>query len=188
MKFLTTIKPRLRGPEGYKVQLNATETHLQWKLEGASGWTDLASLDDLSPFSMPKTGGAFTGNVQVRSIIETKVTPAGSISGNVALDLSLGNVFDIAPTGNITGFNLTNVPQAITGNAAVSFTIIFNQATTNLYTLDFKFKVGNVNKTILWAGGFEPYVSATYSAADIFTFLTADGGNTWFGFVGGQGY
>lgn len=188
MKFLTTIKPRLRGPEGYKVQLTTNETHLQWKLESDSNWTQLASLDDLSPLSMPKTGGAFTGNVQVRNIIETKVTPAGSISGNVALDLSLGNVFDISPTGNITGFNLSNVPQAISGNVAVSFTIIFQQASANLHTLDFKFKINNINKPILWSGGFEPYVSATYGAIDIFSFLTVNAGDTWFGFVGGQGY
>lgn len=188
MKFLTTIKPRLKGPEGDKVQLTASETHLQWRVEGASGWNNLVSLDELAPLSMPKTGGAFTGNVQVRNIIETKVLPTGAVTGNITLDLSLGNVFDVIPTGNITKFNLINVPQAISGNVAVSFTIIYQQSNTASHSVSFNFAVDNQNKTVLWPGGFVPYVSSDYGAVDIFSFLTPDNGETWFGFVGGQGY
>jgi hypothetical protein len=188
MKSLATIKPRFRGPEGKKLQLNTSETHLQWRLEGDQTWTDLSSLDSLATLAMPKTGGAFTGNVQVRNILETLVTPAGNIQGVVSLDLSLGNVFQINPTGNIVKFNLSNIPQAITGQAATSFTIIFQQSSTGIYSADFAFSSAGVDKTVLWPGGFVPAVSSIYSSVDIFSFLSFDAGETWFGFVGGQGY
>jgi hypothetical protein len=137
---------------------------------------------------MPKTGGVFTGNVQVRNILETLVTPVGNISGTVSLDLSLGNVFQITPVGNIVKFNLSNIPQAITGEVVSSFTIIFQQSTTGIYSADFIFSSGGTDKTVLWPGGFVPAVSSIYSAIDIFSFLSFDAGETWFGFVGGQGY
>ena len=188
MKSLATIKPRFRGPEGKKLQLNTSETHLQWRLEGDQAWTDLSSLDSLATLAMPKTGGAFTGNVQVRNILETLVVPAGTISGAVALDLSLGNVFQLSLAGNITKFNLSNIPQAFSGQVAVSFTMIVQQANANIHEVNFTFSSNGADKTILWPGGFVPVISSVYGAADIFSFLTFNAGETWFGFVGGQGY
>jgi hypothetical protein len=188
MKSLSTIKPRLKGPEGKKLQLNVTSTHLQWRLEGDASWTDLSSLESLAPMTMPKTGGAFTGNVQIRNILETLIVPGGTLSGTVALDLSLGSVFKIIPTGNIVKFNLSNIPQAITGQAVTSFTIMFQQAESGIYSVDFDFSSGGADKTILWPGGFVPAVSSVYGAVDIFSFLSFNVGETWMGFVGGQGY
>lgn len=188
MKSLATIKPRFRGPEGKKLQLNTSETHLQWRLEGDQAWTDLSPLDNLATLAMPKTGGAFSGNVQVRNIIETLVVPTGNILGAVALDLSLGNVFQISPTGNIAKFNLSNIPQAFSGQVAVSFTMIVQQANANIHDVNFTFSASGADKTILWPGGFVPAISSVYGAVDIFSFLTFNAGETWFGFVGGQGY
>lgn len=188
MKSLTTIKPRFRGPEGKKVQLNASETHLQWRLEGDQSWTNLSSLDSLATLAMPKTGGAFTGNIQVRNILETLVTPSGIIAGAVNLDLSLGSVFQVSLQGNISKFNLLNIPEAISGQTAVSFTAIVQQAEANIHEVNFTFSVNNVDKSVLWPGGFVPTISSVYGATDIFSFLTFNAGETWFGFVGGQGY
>lgn len=188
MKSLATIKPRFRGPEGKKLQLNTNETHLQWRLEGDTTWTDLSSLDSLATLAMPKTGGVFSGNVQVRNILETLVVPAGSISGAVALNLSLGNVFQLSLAGNVTKFNLTDIPQAFSGQAAVSFTMLVQQPNANIYEVNFNFSIGGTDKTVLWPGGFVPTASSTYGAVDIFSFLTFNAGETWFGFVGGQGY
>jgi hypothetical protein len=188
MKFLETIKPRVRGADGKKLQLNASQTHLQWRLEGDSTWNDLASLDSLATFAMPKSGGAFTGNIQVRNIIETLVVPAGVISGMVGLDLSLGNVFDLSLAGNIANFNIINFPEVFAGQAALSFTMFLRQNNTNVYGVDFEFSVNSVAKNVLWPGGFVPTVSTTLGAMDIFSFLTFDAGENWFGFVGGQNY
>jgi hypothetical protein len=188
MKFLETIKPRLRGPEGKKLQLNTSQTHLQWKLEGDSTWNDLASLDSLAPLAMPKSGGAFTGNIQVRNILETLVVPGGAISGTVGLDFSLGNVFDLALAGNIAQFNIINIPQAFSGQTALSFTMILRQNENSVREVNFNFKINNISKNVLWPGGFVPVVSPILSAVDIFSFLTFDSGENWFGFVGGQSY
>lgn len=188
MKSLATIKPRFRGPEGKKLQLNTSETHLQWRLEGDQVWTNLSSLDSLATLAMPKTGGAFTGNIQVRNILETLVVPTELVTGVVNLDLSLGNVFQLSLAGNISKFNLLNIPQAISGQAAVSFTMIVQQPQTNIREINFAFSVNSVNKNVLWPGGFVPSISSIYAATDIFSFLTFDAGETWLGFVGGQGY
>lgn len=188
MKSLATIKPRFRGPDGRKLQLNTSETHLQWRLEGDTTWTDLSSLDSLGGLAMPKSGGAFTGNVQVRNILETLVVPDGAISGAVSLDLSLGSVFQLSLTGGVTKFNLSNVPQAFSGQAAVSFTIIVQQPESNIYEVNLNFSINAIDKPILWPGGFVPTTSGIYSAVDIFSFLTFNAGETWLGFVGGQGY
>jgi hypothetical protein len=188
MKSLATIKPRFRGPDGKKLQLNTSATHLQWRLEGDQNWIDLAALDNLATLAMPKTGGAFTGNVQVRNILETVVIPSGTISGTVTLDFSLGNVFNLLLDGDIAKFNLINIPQAYSGDVALSFTMILKQKDTAIRSVNFAFDVNNASKPILWPGGFEPIVSSIYSATDVVSFMTLNAGATWFGFVGGQGY
>jgi hypothetical protein len=188
MKSLATIKPRFRGPDGKKLQLNTSETHLQWRLEGDTAWTDLATLDSLATLAMPRSGGVFTGNVQVRNILETLVVPAGTIAGAVNLDLSQGNVFQLLMAGNITKFNLINVPQPFSGQTTLSFSIFLQQGSSELFTTNFNISVNGIDKTIRWPGGFVPIVSSTYAAVDILSFLTTDTGETWFGFVGGQGY
>lgn len=188
MKSLATIKPRFRGPEGRKLQLNVTATHLQWRLEGDPTWTDLASLDSLATLTMPKSGGAFTGNIQVRNIVETLVGPVATTTGVATIDLSLGSVFDVSLERNISNFNLINVPTAFTGQAALSFTTILKQASTNIYNVNFAINVDGVNKSLFWPSGFVPIVSASYGAVDVLSFLTFNAGETWFGFVAGQGY
>jgi hypothetical protein len=40
---------------------------------------------------------------------------------------------------------------------------------------------------VKWSGGSDPTVMSGASAIDIFTFLTIDGGTTWYGFTGGTG-
>jgi hypothetical protein len=188
MKSLATIKPRFRGPDGRKLQLNTSATHLQWRLEGDTTWTDLSSLDSLGGLAMPKTGGAFTGNVQIRNILETLVIPSGFVAGVVNLDLSLGSVFQLSLEGNISKFNLSNLPQAFSGQVAVSFTMIVQQPEINIHEVNFALSINNVDKNVLWPGGFVPTASSIYGTTDIFSFLTFDAGETWLGFVGGQGY
>jgi|LauGreDrversion4_2_1035121.scaffolds.fasta_scaffold00425_13 hypothetical protein len=188
MKSLQTLKPRLKGPPGAQLQLNASTTHLQWKIEGESVWQNLISLDDLSPLTMSKTGGAFTGNIQVKNILETIATPQGTIAGVVPLDLSAGGVFQMTLAGDVAGFDLINIPTAFSGTVALTFTCIISQSLSAIRGVDFKFYINTQQKPIRWPGGFTPFISYGYGATDIFSFMTVDGGENWFGFVGGQGF
>lgn len=86
-------------------------------------------------------------------------------SGNVALDCSQGDYFKLAPTANITGWTISNVPPAC------SLMIAFTQdATVRTVAWPASFK---------WAGGTAGAVSATAGAKDVLAITTFDGGTTW---------
>jgi hypothetical protein len=40
----------------------------------------------------------------------------------------------------------------------------------------------------LWPGGTAPTLTSTNGKEDIFSFVTIDGGTTWFAFNGGQNF
>lgn len=86
-------------------------------------------------------------------------------SGNVVLDCSLGDYFKLAPTANITGWTITNVPPAC------SLLIDFTQdATARTVAWPAAFK---------WAGGAAGLVSTAAGAKDMLAITTFDGGATW---------
>jgi hypothetical protein len=41
---------------------------------------------------------------------------------------------------------------------------------------------------VKWAGGTAPTMTSTSGKIDTFSFLTHDGGTTWFGFISGQNF
>ena len=100
----------------------------------------------------------------------------------VAIDLSTGQVFRMRITIACTGMNVTNVPD--NGNAnAVGFTLFFvGDGSARAMT----WNIGGT--AVTWAGGTAPTYTSTNNKTDVFSFLTRDGGTTWFGFVGGQNF
>jgi len=42
--------------------------------------------------------------------------------------------------------------------------------------------------SVKWAGGTSPTITSTNEKIDTFTFMTHDGGVTWFGFISGQNF
>jgi hypothetical protein len=105
---------------------------------------------------------------------ETVVTV--DASATTTLDISSGNVFDLAHDIDITTLNVTN--PAATGTLT-SITIIRtkdNNGTTRLITWPAAFK---------WAGDTEPTLTQTANAVDVITAFTKDGGTTWFAFAAG---
>ena len=103
------------------------------------------------------------------------VSTIAAAGATETIDLNNGLVHDITLDENVT-FTFSN-PVA-TGRAS-SFTLILRQdgAGTNTATWP-----GSVK----WAGGSAPTITATASAVDVLTFMTVDGGTTWYGFVAGQ--
>ncbi|MTI74735.1 MAG: hypothetical protein FH747_13935 [Stenotrophomonas sp.] len=86
-------------------------------------------------------------------------------SGNVALDCSLGDYFKLAPTANVTGWTITNVPPAC------SLMIELTQDST-AHTIAWP-------SSFKWAGGAPGAVSTGAGTTDLLAMTTFDGGASW---------
>ncbi len=126
------------------------------------------------PISMQ---GAVLSGAELRHYTETSPTAAIS-GGGATLDLATGSVFEIVLTANLTSLTLSSPPAAGLAGAA---TLILRQDGTGGRTVVWP-------ASVRWAGGDAPVVTAAANAIDVYTFVTRDGGATWFGFPGGQDF
>jgi|DEB0MinimDraft_10_1074344.scaffolds.fasta_scaffold05564_2 hypothetical protein len=157
-----------------------------------SGWT-LSDVDALT------AGGAFDMNGNTLTV--DAVTLSSVVSGNdqevnrvklkdysetavvantgatYTIDLENGNVFNLTLTDNCT-YTFSNPPAS---GSAGAFTLIQNQDGTGSRTVTWP-------ASVEWAGGSAPTITSTLSSTDVFTFITTDGGTTWYGFTGGQDF
>jgi len=100
------------------------------------------------------------------------VNAIGSVGGGAqAIDLELGNVVTATVDTSETTFSFSNPPASGT---AGSFTLILTNGGSQTV---------NWPASVDWAGGGAP--SLTASGVDILTFVTTNGGTTWFGFAAG---
>lgn len=178
MKALNSLRPRFQGTSGKQALFQTSATHLQWKLFGDASWQDLVSLDSLAPGKMPTTGGIFTGNIQVKNILETTVN-AGIIDNVATLDMSQGGVFNLYLADHVASMAITNIPA---GNV-VSFTLVIKQNSDSSKTLNW-----SSNIPIYWPANQPPIVTTDLNKTDFYSFLSIDAGVTFFGFSGGQAY
>ena len=100
-------------------------------------------------------------DIKLQQFSETVVTNTNA-SGNVSLDLSLGSVFDLTLTGNITDFNITN---SVAGS---SFTLMMRQDATGSREI-----TGSTD--FLWSGGNKT-LSPAANAVDVIS-VVSDGTN-----------
>ena len=105
----------------------------------------------------------------------SEVSASASISGGtLTLDLSAAGIFYVNLNAAVTTLTISNT-QSIGSSA---FTLIF--------TADGTPRSVTWGGSILWPGGTPPTLTSTNGKDDIFSFVTLDGGTTWFGFTGGQ--
>ncbi len=114
---------------------------------------------------------------ELKDFSETSTTPTVS-AGTLTLDLETGNVFEVTVTENVTTLTFANPPAS---GRAGSCTLILRQDATGGRTLVWP---GSVR----WPAGDPPAISAAANAADVFAFVTRDGGATWYGFLGGKDF
>ena len=119
----------------------------------------LGNVDNVK--QMPISGGV------LENYREKLVTASGGL-----IDLSLGNVFQHTPSGNIA----YTIMNAVSGQAH-SFTLIITQTAT-VRTLTFF-------ASVKWQGGEIPDLT-TANKTYVLTFVTVDGGTTWLGMSGGE--
>jgi hypothetical protein len=112
---------------------------------------------------MPISGGV------LENYREKLVTLSGT---STTINLNNGNVFTHTLSGNTT----CSITNAVNGQAH-SFTLIITQTET-VRTITFP-------ASVKWQGGEIPDLSGA-SKTYVLTFLSIDGGTTWFGMFGGE--
>ncbi len=104
-----------------------------------------------------------------------KETVVSANSGSsYTVNLASGSVFNITLTGNCT-FAFSGA----TNGVMCSFTLFVSQDGTGGRTVTWP---GSVK----WSAGAAPTLPTTGNAVSILSFLTINGGSTWFGFVAGE--
>lgn len=125
---------------------------------------------------LPTAGGTITGEVLFGIPAETKVTPTIS-SGSLTLNLSSATLFYVSLNAPITSLTFSNTP-----------------ASPKVFSFTLQFVADGTQRNVAWPASVKwgsvgaPTTTSTSGKIDTFTFLTHDGGTTWFGFISGQNY
>jgi hypothetical protein len=155
-----------------------------WILSDADALTAGGTLDmDGNALTVDAVAlsGVVSGNDQEMNRVKLKdyseTTVIANTGATYTIDLESGNVFNLTLTGNCT-YTFSNPPAS---GVAGAFTLIQNQDGTGSRTVTWP-------ASVEWAGGSAPTITSTASSTDVFTFITTDGGTTWYGFTGGQDF
>ena len=118
---------------------------------------------------------SLSNNLQLARYTE-EVNELISVSGDIIIDLNLGNVFTINLTENINNIAFVNANPSGTKNTSVTLKI--KQGDVSAFTVNFS--------GIKFPGGIVPEISVDLSAIDRFYFTTDDGLNWDGGLIGGN--
>jgi hypothetical protein len=141
------------------------------------GPTTVFSVDGTGAIT---AGGAdFANNEVTQATLKdyAETTVIADTGATYTIDLENGNVFNLTLTGDCT-YTFSNPPAS---GSAGAFTLIQNQDGTGSRTVTWP-------ASVEWAEGSAPTITSTASSTDVFTFITTDGGTTWYGFTGGQDF
>lgn len=141
---------------------STTKRSLYKPTAGEDGWaaTVNANMDVLDEFV-----GGINGGIE-------SVSAVGNTGTSQTIALTTGNIITYTVNGNCT----FTMPSGLTSGKGISFTVILTDSGGPR----------NITFTgVKWSGGTDPTVMSAASAIDIYTFLTIDGGTTWYGFTGG---
>jgi hypothetical protein len=142
---------------------------------GATGSTGATGPAGVFPTNASFTTLSTSGEASFGSLVETKSTPAIS-AGTLTLNLSTATLF-YTTLNAITSVVFSNTP---TSPKVFSFTLQF-VANGTPYAVTWP-------TSVKWQNGISPTITSINNKIDTFTFLTHDGGTTWFGFISGQNF
>jgi hypothetical protein len=117
--------------------------------------------------------GKFYGDAS--SLTETLVQP--SIASTTSLDVSLGTLHKVSLTTSITTLTFVNVPASPRVFSFVLQVVADGTARTIAWPAAVK-----------WPGAAAPTITSVSGKIDTFSFLTYDGGTTWYGFTMAQNH
>ena len=142
---------------------------------GITGWGRIDSVLGISAGSTSDFNDQGVQGTKLKQYSE-HVHAVGNVNASTAFDLNNGNIQTVTVAGIDTGsqivFSFSN-PKASGANSTI--TLIMTNGLAH----------GDVawHSSVKWPGDVAPTLSA--SGVDIISFLTIDGGSTWYGFVGG---
>lgn len=99
----------------------------------------------------------------------------GNSGSSLALTLISGIDGNLQSVTNSASCTYT-MPSGLTSGVSIAFTLIITNG--GVFTATFT--------GVKWAAATAPTLTSGSNKVDVFTFLTIDGGTTWYGFVGGQ--
>ncbi len=157
---------------------------------------DLATIANIENADISATA-AISGTKIAPDFGAQNITTTGTLSVTGAANL--GPVSEVKATPSITGSALSlNVSQAalfyVTLNANVTVTFTGAPASPRVFSFMVQFVNDGTVRTVTWpgsvrwGGGSAPAMTGTNGKIDTLSFLTHDGGVTWFGFVNDQNH
>lgn len=102
------------------------------------------------------------------------------LSNVVNINLDNGTTFNVTLTSNVNSFTITNFIE----NKVNSFALFLSQDAVGGRLVNFTF----TGKTLKWNQGNVPLMTSAINATDFYTFITDDGGSTWYGLTKGQNF
>lgn len=114
---------------------------------------------------------------ELRDISETSASQ-GSASGTITVDYSAGSVHEITLTGNMTSLTVNNPPAS---GKVGALTLIFKQDATGSRTATWP-------AAFVFPGGTDMVLSTAANAVDIVSFITINGGSTWYSVEVGKAF
>jgi hypothetical protein len=143
---------------------------------GAMVWTDLATQAELGDHAALVGQGAHSEVTEAKrggqEFVETNATATGAVT----LALANANVFILTLTGAVV-FTFTGA----TNGRACSFTVVLIQGSGGSKTVTWP-------GSVVWPSAVAPTLTTTAAQADVFSFMSVDGGTKWFGFPAGANF
>ena len=134
---------------------------------------------DTSQWVVPVGSGSNTGTNHAHNYTYS-VIPTNATTLTIDLtdtEFGMGAFYQFTLSGNITTFNITNVPTSVD---TTNFILRIVQDTTA--------RSITWPGSVLWEGGTAPTLSSGSGEIDLFSFFSTDGGTTWYGTTIGQNF
>ena len=124
------------------------------------------------------------GSTRLKTYFEPVPTVA-PVANVVSIDLSQAQTFNVNVTSAVNSLTILNP-----SSESSSFTLKVTQDGTGGYSVGidtFKDSVG-ASIPVYWSGSVIPIVTTTANKTDIYSFITFDGGSSFYGVSGGQNF
>ena len=166
------------------VPVSVTATTMVVGASGTAIQVTSGSLISLEQLTLQDSKVDIDGRLRVKSLHEN-VEELDISSGNVNVDLNLGQSFNLNVDEAVTGFTILNPPAE-----AIAFTIKIVQGSTAFSVgIDtFTNNATGAGATVYWPGGNVPVVTQTAGKIDIYSFKSFDSCKALFGITGGQNF
>jgi hypothetical protein len=160
----------LQGSTGPSTAINASTTN-----GGTNYYVIGVAASGSNQTPIANGGMYFNGSTLYSTAFFAKSVTNASVSGSFNIDLATATLFNYTLTGAATTFAFINPP--VTGNVH-SFTVVVKQSASTTVTPAWT--------NVKWAGGSLPPTTLTANAVDIWSFMTWDGGTTYYGTLGAK--